>query len=655
MHSVAGLACEMVWIKILETHLGMSTAALATVLATFIGGLGIGGLSIAALTRHNSVSLRKSVIAAELGAAAWIAALPFTLPLVEKFYLQFAPPVESAGHLVIRLLTAMILLIPPAALFGSVFPLLGELAEQSRSGVSQASVSRLYRDGLIWSALGAAVFPAIILRSFGLAASNHLIAILCVTTAAAAFAWIPEDAKSRPLRLSSTQTASLIPTRGLWVIGAVLGAILFGSELIGAKYLWLLVQDTFYGNGILVGIVLMLMGVGALAFQKAAGSRRSTVDHAAWVSGSLLLFAVSLVLWIIFPYPIACVGKSLAVWPPEVSGAVRFFMSTTAILFLVLGIPSLCSGWAFYGLCEWALQQADSSIDPIGRLTGWNYLGSMLGSLATNFILLPVLGVTRTLAGLALIACFAAAWLAAAASHSSLERMRQRLLFGLLLVLCFWIGKSGDVTFAARAASPNRVLLHTEDATGIVEVYADPYTGDRMLFSNRLHMEGSNSPSDVIVKTYQGALPTLLHPAPRDVLVIGLGTGMSLAHNLAPEVLRLTCVEYSRGIVRAAHAFDADNKNVLANPKVHLINQDGRNFLRLSRDRYDLIIQDLFFPYQTGVGNLYSFDHFLQIKTHLLPGGAFCTMDSSASGRPRRIAFHHKDLSIRFSINDVMA
>jgi len=134
-------------------------------------------------------------------------------------------------------------------------------------------------------------------------------------------------------------------------------------------------------------------------------------------------------------------------------------------------------------------------------------------------------------------------------------------------------------------------------------------------------MEGSSEPTEKVFKSFQGGLPIVLHPSPEKVLVIGLGTGLSLFYNLQPQVKSMTCVEYSNGVILASKYFEDENGNVIDHSKVNLIHQDGRNFLKLSSEQYDLIIQDLFFPYQTGVGNLYTLEHFRQIKSHLKPGG----------------------------------
>ena len=55
---------------------------------------------------------------------------------------------------------------------------------------------------------------------------------------------------------------------------------------------------------------------------------------------------------------------------------------------------------------------------------------------------------------------------------------------------------------------------------------------------------------------------------------------------------------------------------------MRVIEQDGRNFIALTQQRYyDLIVQELFFPYQNGVGNLYAREHFERCRKRLARGG----------------------------------
>jgi len=229
----------------------------------------------------------------------------------------------------------------------------------------------------------------------------------------------------------------------------------------------------------------------------------------------------------------------------------------------------------------------------------------------------PLVGVTWTLA--------VATWLVLL----PLARTEARKPSLAVAMVALLMGGFGDATYARVAARPFELMLHHEDGGGIVEVYQDR-NGHRRLMSSRLRQEGGDEPEQVHNELRQGRLPVALHPAPKRVLVIGMGTAISLRGALSEQVERLVCVEISRGVIRGARLFAEANGNVLEEPRVVLVEQDGRNFIKLTDERYDLIVQELFFHYRAGVGALYTVDHFRRAKTRLNPGGQFAQWISLA-------------------------
>ena len=58
--------------------------------------------------------------------------------------------------------------------------------------------------------------------------------------------------------------------------------------------------------------------------------------------------------------------------------------------------------------------------------------------------------------------------------------------------------------------------------------------------------------------------------------------------------------------------------------RVRVVNEDGRNFLRASRDRFDLVIADLFIPWRSGVAYLSTPSITSKLRaSRLAPGGLY--------------------------------
>jgi len=159
-HSVVSLAYEILWIKMLAPRLGMSTAALGTVLACFVSGLGIGGMIIASWSKRKSFNRKWIFVFSQLGLAVWAGLLPHIMKLTDYLYVMSAPPMETAVHHLLRLIISIFLLLIPSILIGLVFPLLGELIENVSKNLPGQSAGQLDKDGLLWAPLGCLLLPA---------------------------------------------------------------------------------------------------------------------------------------------------------------------------------------------------------------------------------------------------------------------------------------------------------------------------------------------------------------------------------------------------------------------------------------------------------------------------------------------------------------
>jgi len=120
-------------------------------------------------------------------------------------------------------------------------------------------------------------------------------------------------------------------------------------------------------------------------------------------------------------------------------------------------------------------------------------------------------------------------------------------------------------------------------------------------------------------------LPMLLHKNPRNILVVGLGSGMTLgATSIHPSVEKITLVEIEPKVIGVAKTFEESNHHVLNNPKLKIVFNDGRNFLMTSKEKFDVITADPIHPWFRGAGYLYTTEYFKLASEHLLQGGIIC-------------------------------
>jgi len=160
-----------------------------------------------------------------------------------------------------------------------------------------------------------------------------------------------------------------------------------------------------------------------------------------------------------------------------------------------------------------------------------------------------------------------------------------------------------------------------EHATGTVTVHDLP-NGDRLISVDGVDVAGR----DFMLRTtqkLQGYLPLLLHPHPKKVAQIGFGCGETARVGLELGVPQYTVVEICPAVFPAGDFFRDLNHGANRDPRIRRVIMDGKNFMRLTGERFDVIMNDSIYPGSNGSSALYTVDHFRQCREHLAPGGLF--------------------------------
>jgi spermidine synthase len=184
-----------------------------------------------------------------------------------------------------------------------------------------------------------------------------------------------------------------------------------------------------------------------------------------------------------------------------------------------------------------------------------------------------------------------------------------------------WRRLHGQTQSAERA-------LFEEDATGIVAIAA------RGPLRQRLSVNGKGNSWLPFggVHTVLGALPVVIHPMPRRVAVVGLGSGdTAWAAGSRRETESVTVFEISLPQPRILRRIVAQQSlpelaSFLSDPRVAIRLEDGRRALEaLGGEAFDAIETDAIWPESAGSGNLYSLEFFETCAQRLRAGGLMCT------------------------------
>jgi hypothetical protein len=198
-----------------------------------------------------------------------------------------------------------------------------------------------------------------------------------------------------------------------------------------------------------------------------------------------------------------------------------------------------------------------------------------------------------------------------------------------LAVLAVAVLPTSPVLWARlHGASPERVLA-AEDASGVSVI--------RKADEEYTVMAGGLGLSEFPYGTYQGvhtllgALPVLIHPAPRRVAVIGLGSGdTTFGVGARPDTEEIVTVEIIGSQLDVLGAFRErvgyPGLDVLfSDPRFRFVVGDGRTHVRRDARPYDVIEADALRPSSAYAGNLYSLEYFALLREKLAPGGLAVT------------------------------
>jgi spermidine synthase len=167
----------------------------------------------------------------------------------------------------------------------------------------------------------------------------------------------------------------------------------------------------------------------------------------------------------------------------------------------------------------------------------------------------------------------------------------------------------------------NVVRYAAEGLTASVFVADQPAYHNRYLAVNGKIEASTNA--DLETQLMCAHIPLLLHDAPRDVMVIGLASGITVGAVATHPVESIRVVEVEKAMVPAAELFADYNHDVLQDPRLELSINDARNELEFSPRMYDVIISEPSNPWMTVASNLFTEDFFRMARTRVKPGGIF--------------------------------
>jgi predicted membrane-bound spermidine synthase len=628
LSGAAALVFETLWFRQAGLMLGNSVWASSLVMAAFMAGLATGN-TWAALRGQR---LRRPLVAYAV-LEVLVGATGLALVLAFPHLTHVSTPVLRAlvDHERLlngtRMVIAFVLMVVPAAAMGATLPLLVRALSATEPGFGRV-LGRLYgwnTLGAVAGALGgeAILLPALGVRGTGCAAAGlNLLAAAGASVLAGRRSAAPSADGEESLSVAADRPRGR--ARRLLAAGFLAGGTLLALEVVWFRFLLLFVFSSALAFSTMLSVVLLGIGLGGLLGAAWLRGQRAAAEFAPLVPLGCGIFGV--VTYAMF-------ARVLAPLPLEVglitNHAQMFFIG------LALMFPScIGSGVLFTLLGDAVRREIAGASRAAGLLTLANTAGAALGALAGGLLLLPLLGVERSIFALSLAYGLVGGLAAGRHERTGPERSRRRVAlaagataFGLVIAL-FPFG-------LMRNHYVRRVLKRWASGGGTLVAYREGVT-ESVFYVRRDLMERpltwhlatngfSMSDTGLIGRRYMRLfvnLPIALRPEARSALLISFGVGSTASALTDTRSLeRIDVVDISRDILEMGRVIFGQRPYPLDDPRVRVHVEDGRFFLLTTCERFDLITAEPPPPKNAGIVNLYTREHFQLMHDRLADGG----------------------------------
>ena len=623
------LIYQITWQRLLALFSGLGHYTITVIVAVFMAGLGIG--SLAGGMWADRISKRGAIVCfgiCELLIALYALCSPALL--YHGVYLRLGHLAQYPGIIPVVHFTV---LLTPTLLMGASLPLLSRGLVPNIQAASR-TIGVLYGLNTLGAAAGCWAAVYFLLPRMGIAnvilASAAINGLIGLVALALARGLGPEP--SRPAAGPQADHTSPGGMDRIWIwigLAFVSGFFALAYEILWFRSLWVALRVNPQTFGSVLGIMLFAMGAGTMTGIACVHRWQPPQRVFLWTQW-LIGVAVALpILWLMY-------GDSRAGYLHELQAywsESNFFGPAYAQLGFVklhLLLPMLVLGWAAFlmGFSYPFIQKLVQS-DPwqvgrrVGVISAAIILGNICGILITGSVLVKHIGTPGSFC--LMIAAGSIFGIIAAWTSRRMSMVKVGLVTLISLGLAWSLPESQAFWARLQGKTREQVMTH-EDLLGVVACRdSESAPGARTLLAQGRYM--AELPfNDVHIAL--GAVPVLVHPNARDVLLIGFGSGgVCWGAGCVREVRRIECYEVLQEIEKllrgiAPGTYPAVDQ-IFSDSRFQLKHRDGRLALRFSDQKYDVIELDTWDD-NAYSGNLVSVEFFELVRANLKPGGLFC-------------------------------
>jgi len=626
LSGLAGLIYQTAWTREFAFVFGTSNLAVATVLAAYMAGLAFGA-GVAARLAHRIKRPLLTYGVLELGVGLAALAVPLAIHASQALYVALLGGRSDLGGegglftALFYLACSFLILMVPTALMGATLPLLVRHAVHSDEEIG-TRIGWLYSINTAGAVVGTLSAAFWLLPTFGLretiwiaAAVNGLVFLAAWALARASEAGLARDEAPRSPALPALPGAA-------WILPLIFasGLTSFTYEVLWVRLLEHLLGGSVYAFSTMLASFLLGITVGAAAASRYGDSRERAVAGFALAQLGIAAFSLGAFLAVDLIPELADRLRAL--------GTSKLLIDWTASTLTLFPAATLIGATFPLAVRILARDKADAS-GASARVYAVNTLGSVVGSIGAGFFVIPALGYAGTLA-----ACVALNLLLGLATAFLYQPRAARLLQGVAAVgiVAMLVTPPGEPWKILRySAIAKHANLRDEVAylgVGRAATVLLLDDGANWRLRTNGNPEGRISPKGIrhnmpLVARWLGALPSVVRPEAKSLLVVGFGGGVAL-ETVPGLVETIDVVELEPEVVEANRLVGQERwRDPLEDPRLTVHLDDARNALTLTDRRFDAIVSQPSHPWSAGASHLYTREFFELAEDHLSENGVF--------------------------------
>lgn len=613
----ASLVLEVTWTRQIGLLFGHTVQASSIVLGAYFFGMTLGYLLAKRLitTKHPL----RFYGACELVAGLWALVIPLILGhtslagIRDIFLGQNSILVQSF----LRALFAFVLLLPATVAMGASLPFIAAFMDQHTKELSARRITLAYAINTLGAVTGTIAVTFLLIGNIGITGSSQIGsgAALIVGVVAIALSRQVNRAPETPATEWNVTNSNRVGWQR-YTLAAISGFATLGLQVAFARMFSLVLHNSVYSFGTVLTAFLLSLSLASILFSKGRSylgqhSVMATLQQTGGIAVATALLAFLMIT------DLSYFGS--------VGNFYTYMASCAALALGIIVIPVAVCGmllpWTWFDTTK------TSFAGDLSKLTAVNTAAAVSGALVTCFVLLPTVGLWTSF-GLIASLYVASGWIIQSMTEKTVDSTRNKisaLAFPAFALVFIW-SAVGSVAGDYLGDEEGDLVTRFESAYGWVDVIETDNNGLKL--RQNIHY-GLGSSSSMTMEKRQGHLPLFLHPNPEQVLFIGLATGITSSSALDhPSIRNIDIVELVPDVAKAARSFATFNNNILSHERTNLYINDGRHFLthhhrNLSHPGYDVIISDLFVPWESMTGYLYTVEHYEAAAKQLRPGGLF--------------------------------